>query len=137
MMRKQIIEQTLSERERLLERYCGSLPEDEAISLEQITELASQAQGQYRNFLSELWTQVRRDDTRSIDELLDKQYDHFAVDSEFREQLRSAVGEAQEVTFWEQITRSNSRDIAHLNSLVRAYLSALLAHLTIDFMEEV
>lgn len=36
-----------------------------------------------------------------------------------------------------QITNSKIRDIERLNSLIRTYATDLLAHITLDFMEDV
>ena len=137
MTREEISRLTLQERERLLDKYCSSLPTDKAITVEQISDFAEQAEQDYRRFLADIWQNVKGADKRSLDQLLDKQYNRMVLGSEYKEQIVSAREDAEEVTLWEQITDTNGRDIARLNALIRAYITALLAHLTLDFMEEV
>ena len=51
--------------------------------------------------------------------------------------IRISQSTADEITVWEQITNSYVHDIEHLNALIYAYAQNLLAHFTLDFMEDV
>ena len=137
MKREEIAKRCFAAREQLIDKYCGSLPKDHAIELEQIGSLVEQMEEEYKRFLTELWEQIKGKDTRSLDDILDKRYNRFALHIEYAAPLNMAVANAEEVTLWEQITNSNYRDIEHLDTLISAYARDLLAHITLDFMEDV
>ena len=137
MKREEIAKRCFTAREQLIDKYCGSLPKDHALELKQIGDLAEQIEEEYKRFLAELWKEVKGKDTRSLDDILDKRYNRFALHTEYAAPLNLAVANAEEVTLWEQITNSNYRDIEHLDTLICAYARDLLAHITLDFMEDV
>ena len=137
MKREEIAKRCFAAREQLIDKYCGSLPKDHAVELEQIGSLVEQIEEEYKRFLAELWEQIKGEDTRSLDDILDKRYNRFALHIEYAAPLNMAVANAEEVTLWEQITNSNYRDIEHLDTLISAYARDLLAHITLDFMEDV
>ena len=137
MKREEIAKRCFAVREQLIDKYCGSLPKDHAVGLEQIGSLVEKLEEEYKRFLAELWEEIKGDDTRSLDNILDKRYNRFALHVEYATPLNMAVANAEEVTLWEQITNSNYRDIEHLDTLISAYARDLLAHITLDFMEDV
>ena len=127
----------LAERERLLQKYVSNLPVESALSLSQIGEIIEQMEDEYKHFLTNLWEQVRNDDSRTLDDILDKRYNRYILNREYAKDIRVSQAAAEEITLWEQITNTNICDIVHLNALIRAYAQDLLAHITIDFMEDV
>ena len=135
--REQLSKTCLAERERLLQKHVGNLSTDSALSLSQIGEIIEKIEDEYKQFLSNLWEQVRNGDSRSLDDILDKQYNRYVLNMEYAKDIRVSQAAAEEITLWEQITNSNYRDIEHLNALVSAYARDLLAHITQDFMEDV
>ena len=137
MTQEDISRLCLAERERLLNKYFGTLPTDHALNIEQIGELTKYAETEYKHFLGVLWEQVRGTDGRPLDDLLNKRYNRFSLNKEYVAKISTAVTDAEEITLWERITDSNYRDIEHLNALITAYATDLLAHITADFMEDV
>ena len=135
MTRQEITKSCMEERTRLMEKYTGCLSENP--SRDDIFRLAEQMEDAYRVFLESLWQQIKADDTRTLDQLLDKRYNRMAMTLAYSRSISEADEKAKEITFWEQITDSNGRDIAHLNTLVRSYFTDLLAHITMDFMEDI
>lgn len=127
----------LAERERLLQKYVSNLPVDSALSLSQIGEIIEQMEDEYKLFLTNLWEQVRNDDCRSLDGILDKRYNRYILNREYAKDISTSHAAAEEITLWEQITNTNICDIEHLNALIYAYAKDLLAHITVDFMEDV
>ncbi len=135
--KEQLSKTCLAERERLLQKHVGNLSTDSALSLSQIDEIIEKLENEYKQFLSNLWEQVRNGDSRSLDDILDKRYNRYVLNMEYAKDIRVSQAAAEEITLWEQITNSNYRDIEHLNALVSAYARDLLAHITQDFMEDV
>ena len=137
MTLESISKSCLAERERLLDTHLASLPADKAIDLAQIAELIERIEQGYKSFLTNLWNDIRQNDKRTLDVIIDKHYNRFGIGSEYAVPIKSAISDAEEITLWEQITNSNYRDIEHLNALIRAYAHDLLAHITADFMEDI
>ena len=133
---QEVSKQCMEERERLVRHYTDSLPTDCPIELAQIVELVDQLEQSYKQYLCNLWEGMRND-SRTLDDLLDKRYSRFALNRDYAHKIHAAQAEAEEVTLWEQITNSNYRDIAHLNTLIITYCRDLLAHITIDFLEDI
>ena len=127
----------LAERSRLLQKYVGSLPTDSPLSLTSIEEIIEQLENEYRLFLANLWEQICSGDPRSLDDILDKRYNRYILNKEYAKEIRISQAAAEEITLWEQITNTNSRDIERLNTLITTYAKDLLAHITLDFMEDV
>ena len=128
----------LEERERLLQKYLGNLSKESATSLEQIRNLMAQMEDEYKLFLTNLWEQIKEtNDNRTLDNILDKRMNRTMLAKAYSLPIETALKSAKEITLWEQITNSNYRDIEHLNALVGAYARDLLAHITLDFMEDV
>lgn len=121
----------------MLQKYVGQLPVTQALSLEQISDLIDAMEEEYKQFLVRLWEQVKHSDSRSLDDILDKRYNRVVLSFEYASEIRKSHAAAEEITVWEQITRSNDRDIEALNALVRTYATDLLAHITLDFMEDI
>lgn len=127
----------LDERERLLKKYVECLPTDKALPLVEIGAIIEQMEDEYKLFLTNLWAQIKKDDGRTLDDILDKRYNRYIVYREYAKEICESLIEAQQITVWEQITNTNSQDIARLNALIYTYAKDLLAHITLDFMEDV
>ena len=110
---------------------------DSSLSLCRIGEIIEQLEDECKQFLAQLWEQVRNDDSRSLEDILDKRYNRYILNREYAKDIRTSHAAAEEITLWEQITNTNIRDIEHLNTLIRTYAKDLLAHITLDFMEDV
>ena len=138
IMNKQVIaERCLNERERLLQKYVRALPHEQALSLLEISEIIEQLETEYKQFLKRLWEEIKQDDSRSLDDILDKRYNRYILNHDYAEDIRTSQAAAEEITLWEQITNTNSHDIDHLNALISAYATDLLAHITLDFVDDV
>ena len=137
MKREEIARLCFAAREQLIDKYCGSLPKEHAIELEQIGSLVEQMEDEYKRFLSNLWKEIREDDSCSLEDILDKCYNRYFLNREYAQEIHVSQAAAEEITVWEQITNTNYRDIEHLNALIYTYAKDLLAHITLDFMEDV
>lgn len=137
MKRDELALRLIDERERLIDTYFGNLPIDKAVDLGIITERINKMEDEYKLFLAKLWHQSEEVDVLSLNDVLDKNLNRWSLEGEYAVSIKEAHSEADEVTLWEQITNSNDRDIKHLNALIIAYARDLLAHITMDFMEDV
>ena len=137
MTREDISKECLNVRELLIRDCRNVLPTDQAADMEKINHLVGRVEEEYKNFLTTLWKDIRPDDERTLDDILDKRYNRLMLARDYTAPIEAAIGDAEEVTLWERITNSNYRDIEQLNALVIAYIRDLLAQITRDFMEDV
>ena len=137
MTREEISKECLNVRELLIRDCHNVLPTDQAADMEKINHLVGRVEEEYKNFLTALWKDIRPDDERTLDDILDKRYNRLVLARDYTAPIEAAIGDAEEITLWERITNSNYRDIEQLNALVIAYIRDLLAQITRDFMEDV
>lgn len=126
-----------AERERLMNTYFGTLPTEQAIRLDYVGDLIQRMEDEYKQFLFDLWRKQHPDSKKTMDDILEKQYNRFSLGREYAAKLNAAFADAKEITLWEQLTNSNDKDIQHMNALIIAYAKDLLALITMDFMEDV
>lgn len=137
MTREEILKKSLEVRDLFVQDCYNLLPKDHAANLDFISYLASRVEEEYRSFLSIIWDEIRQDDERSLNDILDRRYNRLVLEQDYTSSIKDAHSEAKEITLWEQITNSNYRDIDHLNELVVAYIRDLMALMTRDFLEDI
>ena len=134
MTREDISKECLNVRELLIRDCRNVLPTDQAADMEKINHLVGRVEEEYKNFLTDLWKDIRPDDERTLDDILDKRYNRLVLARDYTAPIEAAIGDAEEITLWERITNSNYRDIEQLNALISTYAHYLLAHITADFI---
>lgn len=102
MTKELISKQCLAEREQLIGKYCDTLPADHAMPIEQIRELVMQMEKEYKVFLCGLREQVKGEDDRSLDAILDKRWNRTVLAREYTAPIETAIEEAEEITLWEK-----------------------------------
>lgn len=146
-MNPELIEQRCHEQEQvLLDKYFGNLVREAAIERpdtigEYTKDLPLKIEAEYKTFLTELWDEWKRyqaaNDTRTIDDILDKQQLRQRMTDDDREAIAYAYREAKRRTLWERITRSNHKDVTFYKGLLLEYTRDLLLVMREDFLEEV
>ena len=146
-MNQELIEQRCHEQEQvLLDKYFGNLVKEAAIERpetigEYTQDLPLKVEAEYKTFLAGLWDEWKRhqavNDTRTIDDILDKQQLRQKMTDNDREAIARAHREAERRTLWERITRSNHKDVTFYKGLLLEYTRDLLLVMREDFLEEV
>lgn len=146
-MNPELIEQRCHEQEQvLLDKYFGNLVREAAIERpetigEYTKDLPLKIEAEYKTFLTELWDEWKHyqaaNDTRTIDDILDKQQLRQHMTDDDREAIAYAYREAKRRTLWERITRSNHKDVTFYKGLLLEYTRDLLLVMREDFLEEV
>lgn len=142
MNRNDIERLCLQKENTLLNQYFGNLVKEAAIGCpetigEYDMELPLRIETEYRNFLQELWSEIAPNDTRTIDDLLDKKELREKLTFDDREIITEAHHNAQQRTLWERITKTNHRDVTYYKGLLEEYTRELLFCMKHDFMEEI
>lgn len=146
-MTEEYIEQRSREKEQeLLDKYFGGLVREAAIERpetigEYTQDLPLKIEAEYKAFLAGLWNEWKHgqavNDTRTIDDILDKQQLRQRMTDDDREAISSAHQDALRRTLWERITRSNHKDVTFYKGLLLEYTRDLLLVMREDFLEEV
>lgn len=146
-MSQELIEQRCHEQEQeLLDKYFGNLVKEAAIERpetigEYTQDLSLKIEAEYKAFLAGLWDEWKHhqavNDTRTIDDILDKQQLRQQMTDNDRKAVARAHRDAEQRTLWERITRSNHKDVTFYKGLLLEYTRDLLFVMREDFLEEV
>lgn len=142
MNRNDIERLCLQKENTLMGQYFGNLVKEASIDCpetigEYDMELPLRIESEYRKFLGELWSEIAPNDTRTIDDLLDKKELREKLTFDDREIIAKAHHNAQQRTLWERITKTNHRDVTYYKGLLEEYTRELLFCMRHDFGEEV
>lgn len=141
MKKQQIAQQCNRQVRMLMKKYFGNLINDallrrpEILSDEYALTLPEKIEQEYRSFLSDLWDHI--DDSRTFEQVMDKQYVRMSIDQEYRSKLQTAYANAKHISYWEQLSRTNYRDVNRYKGILRDYVEAILRHMTDDFLEDI
>lgn len=132
------IEKLCFDKEReLLKRYFGELARQAAIERpetigEFTKELPLKIEGEYREFLVELWKNHSDDPL-----VLEERKLRSLLTENLHKKVEEAYKDAREITLWEKITKSNHKDVSYYKGLLKEYTKELLDVMRIDFLEEI
>lgn len=121
----------------LLEKYFGSLDKEAAIERPETIgrftkDFPLKIEAEYREYLIELWRQFSDEPL-----VLEEQKLRWLMTEDDREMVDEAYKDAENITLWERITRSNHEDVAYYKCLLKEYAKELLMVMRIDFLEEI
>ena len=146
-MNKEQVAQLAGRQEQfLLNKYFGNLVKEAAVERPETIgdytpDLPLKIEAEYKDFLARLWDEWRKcnapKDTRTIDDLLDKQQLRQQMTDDDREAIAHAHREAERRTLWERITHSNHKDVTYYKGLLQEYTRDLLFVMREDFLEEI
>lgn len=125
----------------LLDKYFGNIVHEAAVVRpetigEYTRELPLKIEAEYLDFLRGLWDEVRGDDPRRLDDLLDRHHVRMMMTEDDREGVEQAYDDASRITLWERLTKTNHRDVTRYKGLLKEYARELLRGLTADFIED-
>ena len=76
-------------------------------------------------------------DGRSFEEIMNRNLNRSMLDAEYVPDLKEARENAERITLWEKISRSNHEDVTYYKGLLRQYTRELLKQTMKDFLEDV
>lgn len=121
----------------LLDRYFGNLTREAAIERhetigEYTKDLPLKIEAEFREFLTELW---KKYSDKPL--VLEEQKLRWLMTEDDREAIDDAYKDANRITLWERITKSNHKDVTYYKGLLREYTKDLLLVMRLDFLEEI
>lgn len=99
---------------------------------EDADELPQKIETEYREYLEELWKEY----SASPLILEEKKLRDLMTEAD-REAIEIAYKEAECITLWERITKTNHEDVNQYMGLLREYSENLLTVMRLDFLEEI
>lgn len=141
MTTKDIEIKCIKKQNELLDKYFGNLVHEAAIVRpetigEYTPELPLKVEAEYYDYLNELWIEVAPNDSRSLEDILDKRHLSELLTEDDREGLKYAYDDAKRRTLWERVTQSNHKDVTFYKGLLQVYAEELLNCMRIDFIED-
>ena len=142
MAPEQIEQLCAAKEQELLDKYFGNIIYEAAVLRpktigEYTKDLPLKIEAEYFDFLKLLWEDVRGEDSRSLDDLLDKRHLRMLMTEDDRECIEKAYDNAVQITLWERLTKSNHKDFSFYKGLLKEYARELLRVMTADFLEDV
>lgn len=144
MTAEQIRKRCSEKREGLLNEYFGDLVHEAAfvkpgkIDKDRYSlELPGQIVNEYRGFLENLLKDINPDNHKRLEDILNKRELAVTFTEDDKEQLEAAYKDANIVTLWEKIAKSNHEDVTYYKGLLKAYTDELLKWMEVDFVEDV
>lgn len=126
----------LEKEKELLGKYFGNLAEEAAQCRQDIgcytPDLPLKIAAEFHSCLEEFWREYS-DEPLILEER--ELLKHMTEDD--REAIGGAYADAETVTLWERITRSNHEDVAYYKGLLHEYTKDLLMVMRHDFLEEI
>lgn len=92
---------------------------------------------EFRIHLYDLWIQHRPLGGKPFDEVMNLERSIKMVDASYVSYLKDARENAEKITFWELITKSNHKDVTYYKGLLKQYTEELLDVMLKDFMGDI
>lgn len=95
-------------------------------------DLPLKIEDEFRDYLVELWKQFS-----DAPLVLEEQKLRRLMTEDDRAAIDAAYKDAEHITLWEQITKSNHEDVTYYKGLIYEYAKKLLMVMRLDFLEEI
>lgn len=126
--------------EELLEKYFPNFIQDaalmrpEKLGVEYNDELPYKVETEFRDWLSVLWKEIAPDRKESFDEIMNLHLSMKMVDASYAPFLDEARKDAEKITLWEKITKTNHEDVTYYKGVLKQYTEELLDTMIKDFI---
>lgn len=118
----------------LLNKYfpkSSGRPDSETVG-EYTKDLPLKIESEFREYLAELWKQFS-----DAPLVLEEQKLRRLMTDDDRESIDAAYRDAEHISLWERITRSNHEDVTYYKGLLYRYTKDLLLVMRTDFLEKI
>lgn len=95
-------------------------------------DLPLKIEAEFRDYLSDLWKDFS-DQPLVLEEVTLRN----SLTENIREKVEEAHKDAERITLWERITKSNNEDVTYYKGLLYKYTKELLMIMRLDFLEEI
>ena len=137
MTNEEIRNLCLEKEQYLFEKYFGNIVLTEEIGEEYPKELPLKIEAEYRTFLEALWKDYAPEELRGTPLVLEERKLREIMTENDRENVEETLKEAERVTLWERITKTNYKDVANYKAQLEEYTCELFLVMREDFLEEI
>lgn len=137
MTNEEIRNLCLEKEQELFEKYFGNIVLTEEIGEEYPKELPLKIEAEYRTFLEALWKDYAPEELRGTPLVLEERKLREIMTENDRENVEETLKEAERVTLWERITKTNYKDVANYKAQLEEYTCELFLVMREDFLEEI
>lgn len=126
----------------LLDKYFSSIVNDacvdkpDSVGSQYTIDLPEKIGNEFKDYLELLWKEIAPNDERGIDDILNHPQELDRVRNQYCD-LPKVYQEANKVTIWERLTKSNHEDVTFFKGLLKSYSEELMKCMIFDFREEV
>lgn len=127
----------------LLDKYFPNFIEDavytrpELLSEEYNDDLPARVAEEFRGWLAGIWEELRPEVNRPFDEIMNLQRSIAMTNDSYVPYLADARAEAEKITFWEKLTKTNHEDVTHYKGILKDYTEELLKIMIQDFLTDI
>ena len=142
MNKSEIYRRCNKEAEALLDKYFHNNIHDAAISRPETLEpeyngeLPHKIEAEFGDWLANLWKELKPQLDKPYNSIMNRHLDMVMTDAEYSRPLTEAKVEAEKITLWEKICKSNHEDVTYYKSLLMEYTRKLLDVMISDFLED-
>ena len=94
-------------------------------------------EAEFRDWLSGVWKEVAPAGSEPFEKIMNRHLDMSMVDASYVPNLKEARADAEKISLWEKITKSNHEDVTYYKGLLKQYTEELLSTMIKDFIEEI
>lgn len=126
----------------LLNKYFSSIVNDacevkpDSVASQYTIDLPEKIGSEFKDYLESLWKEIAPNDERGIDDILNHPQELDRVRNQYCD-LPKVYQDAEKVTIWERLTKSNHEDVTFFKGLLKSYSEELMKCMIFDFREEV
>ncbi len=126
--------------EELLEKYFpnfireASATRPEKLAMEYNDELPRKVGKEFRDWLSILWKEVCPHSEKQFDDIMNLHLSMKMVEASYVPYLDEARKDAEKITLWEKITKTNHEDVTYYKGLLKQYTEEILDTMIKDFV---
>lgn len=99
-------------------------------------DLPHKIEAEFHDWLRDLWNKLVPDGASLFEGIMNRHLDRCMVDADYKPHLQEARTDAEKVSPWEKILRSNHKDVTRYKGMLKDYSEALLENMIKDFVEE-
>lgn len=100
-------------------------------------DLPAKVAAEFREWLRELWDEVRGERQESFDEIMNMQKSIEMTDASYEPYLDSAMEKAKRITLKEKLLKSNHEDVSYYKGILKQYTEELLNVMIKDFVGDI
>ncbi|MBQ9311280.1 MAG: hypothetical protein IJ222_10540 [Bacteroidales bacterium] len=115
----------------------AAIKKPERLAGEYNDELPHKIASEFRVWLSRLWAELAPEGAKPFDEIMNLKKSIEVTDASYAPYLNDARKDAEQITLWEKLTKTNHEDVSYYKGLLKQYTEELLRVMIKDFVGDI